>query len=128
MKKMNGVVTSCLVFALSLFLTASPALAGGKGHGRANPHGWDKGQKKGWHSDVPPGLEKKRSESVEEAATEQAPGVEPEAETLEQGAGRVTGESEESEQTLKENATEKARERIRQHERHKKGHPGKKER
>ncbi|MBW2169437.1 MAG: hypothetical protein JRG69_09310 [Deltaproteobacteria bacterium] len=46
--------------ALALFLTTSPVLA--KGKGKERPPGWDKGEKKGWQSDVPPGQEKKQYE------------------------------------------------------------------
>ncbi len=52
----------CWVFVAiaSLFLAGSLALAQGKGKGRGgNPPGWEKGEKKGWQSDVPPGIEKK---------------------------------------------------------------------
>ncbi|MBW1766722.1 MAG: hypothetical protein JRJ65_06675 [Deltaproteobacteria bacterium] len=42
---------------LSLFLIGSMSIAKEKGKGR--PSGWDKGEKKGWQGDVPPGQEKK---------------------------------------------------------------------
>ena len=35
------------------------AKGGGKGDGSSSPHGWSQGKKKGWNTDVPPGLEKK---------------------------------------------------------------------
>jgi hypothetical protein len=46
---------------LSLLLTATPALTGqGKAKGRhEGPPGWEKGEKKGWKGDLPPGIEKK---------------------------------------------------------------------
>ena len=50
--------------ALALFLTASPVLA--KGEGKERPSGWDKREKKGWQSDVPPGQEKKQYGGEEE--------------------------------------------------------------
>ena len=51
----------CLVVLLSLVLGTPLAIAKGKGqqHGSDRPPGWDKGEKKGWHSNVPPGQEKK---------------------------------------------------------------------
>ena len=43
-----------------VLLASSLALAQGKAYGRnGKPPGWGKGEKKGWQSDVPPGLEKK---------------------------------------------------------------------
>ena len=51
---------------LSMFLIGSTAFAKGKGKGR--PPGWDKGEKKGWQSDVPPGQMKK--EEAQEGSEE----------------------------------------------------------
>jgi hypothetical protein len=43
-----------------LFFVGSLAFAEGKSKGNGDsPQGWDKGEKKGWHSDVPPGSDKK---------------------------------------------------------------------
>ncbi|NVM23948.1 MAG: hypothetical protein HWN68_19490 [Desulfobacterales bacterium] len=46
---------------LSLLLVGSLAFAQGKGRGRTGgkPPGWEKGEKRGWHTDVPPGIEQK---------------------------------------------------------------------
>ena len=63
---MSKVVRNWLfVFILSLLLGSTLALAKGKGKksSDARPPGWDKGEKKGWQSDVPPGLEKKGKEA-----------------------------------------------------------------
>ncbi len=52
----------CWVFVAiaSLLLAGSLALAQGKGKGRGGkPPGWEKGEKKGWQGDLPPGIEKK---------------------------------------------------------------------
>ena len=46
-----------LIVLLTIFFLSPQASAGDKGKGR--PHGWSKGEKKGWNTDVPPGLEKK---------------------------------------------------------------------
>lgn len=47
------------VVCLSLLLTGLPALAKGKGKGQGikRPPGWEEGEKRGWQSDVPPGME-----------------------------------------------------------------------
>jgi len=46
--------------AVSMVLTCTVVLAQGKGKGRRDePPGWQKGEKKGWEGDVPPGIEKK---------------------------------------------------------------------
>ncbi len=52
---------SSLVFILivSLFFVCSLSFAQGP---KYRPPGWDKGEKRGWGSDVPPGLEKKKQE------------------------------------------------------------------
>lgn len=43
-----------------LFFVGTLAFAEGKSKGNGNrPQGWDKGEKKGWHSDVPPGVDRK---------------------------------------------------------------------
>ena len=59
MKK--GVGCWALISFFLVFLLCSPALAKEKEKGQSKdaPSGWDKGEKKGWHSDVPPGSEKK---------------------------------------------------------------------
>ncbi len=51
----------CFLVAIGFVLLASSlALAQGKADGRnGKPPGCGKGEKKGWQSDVPPGLEKK---------------------------------------------------------------------
>lgn len=76
---------------LSLFLAASPVL--GKGKGKERPSGWDKGEKKGWQSDVPSGQEKKQFGGEEEE-------------------GKIESEKEESEGTeiLKLETKKKAKE------------------
>ncbi len=43
-------VIICLLFVASSSFAQGPD---------SRPHGWDKGEKKGWDSDTPPGLEKK---------------------------------------------------------------------
>ena len=35
------------------------AKGGGKGHGSSGSHGWKQGKKKGWNTDVAPGIENK---------------------------------------------------------------------
>lgn len=48
------------VAIVSIVLSCSLVLAEGKAKERGNkPPGWEKGEKKGWKSDVPPGIEKK---------------------------------------------------------------------
>lgn len=45
---------------VSMVLTCTVVLAQGKGKGESDkPPGWQKGEKKGWKGDVPPGMEKK---------------------------------------------------------------------
>ena len=44
---------------LSFILTATWVPAKGKGKGYSSPSGWSKGEKKGWETDVPAGLEGK---------------------------------------------------------------------
>ena len=44
------IVIVCLFFVGSLSFAQGP---------KSRPPGWDKGEKRGWSSDVPPGLEKK---------------------------------------------------------------------
>lgn len=51
------------VIFLSFLLIGSPALSKGKGKQEAS--GWDKGEKKGWQSDVPPGQEDKAGQADE---------------------------------------------------------------
>ena len=51
------------VVFLSFLLISSPALA--KGKGKQEALGWDKGEKKGWQSDVPPGQEDKAVQADE---------------------------------------------------------------
>ena len=52
------------ITSLSLSLMASPVLA--KGKAKERPAGWDKGEKKGWQSDVPSGQEEKQYGGEEE--------------------------------------------------------------
>ena len=49
------------IACLSLIFAVSSTFAQGKGrgHNKNSPPGWEEGEKKGWQSDVPPGLEKK---------------------------------------------------------------------
>lgn len=58
---MRRVVRWCsFVTIASILIAGSLALAEGKAKGRGDkPHGWEKGEKKGWEGDVPPGIEKK---------------------------------------------------------------------
>lgn len=52
----------CLVTIVFILIVGSLALAEGKAKGRGDkPSGWEKGEKKGWKGDVPPGIEKKGS-------------------------------------------------------------------
>ena len=55
-KLMNGWV---FILIVSLFFVSSLSFAEGP---KSRPPGWDKGEKRGWGSDVPPGLEEKRQE------------------------------------------------------------------
>ena len=52
----NSNILVCLLMILLLFLSSPAVFAKGKEKDR--PPGWDKGEKKGWTSDVPPGQEK----------------------------------------------------------------------
>ena len=45
------------ILIVSLFIVCSLSFAKEK---KSRPSGWDKGEKRGWDSDVPPGLEGKR--------------------------------------------------------------------
>ncbi len=57
-------VMRCWIFIVivCLFFVGSLDFAEGKSKGPGDrPPGWDKGEKKGWNSDVPPGLEKKET-------------------------------------------------------------------
>ncbi len=49
------------IACLSLIFAVSSTFAQGKGknQNKNRPPGWEEGEKKGWQSDVPPGLEKK---------------------------------------------------------------------
>lgn len=72
MKVVNKVLlfVSCLIFLMSLsLLPLDDAVAREKGGGPSGspgpserPPGWDEGEKKGWDSNVPPGLEGKGKE------------------------------------------------------------------
>ena len=53
----KGIGRLSLVVLLTIFFFSPQASARDKGKGR--PHGWSKGEKKGWNTDVLPGLEKK---------------------------------------------------------------------
>ncbi len=55
-KLMSGCV---FVIIICLFLVGSLSFAQGS---KSRPPGWDKGEKRGWGSDVPPGLEKIKQE------------------------------------------------------------------
>lgn len=76
MKVINRVLlfASFLIFLTGSFLMPlGDAVAKGKGKGpdksqgpSERPPGWDKGEKKGWDSDVPPGLEGKWKEEGRE--------------------------------------------------------------
>ncbi len=48
-----------LVLGLAVLLIGAPLSAKNRG---GRPGGWDKGEKRGWHSDVPPGQENKWDE------------------------------------------------------------------
>lgn len=57
---MNTIVIKLsLISCFFLLLTVSFAFSQGKGreHKNNSPSGWEKGEKKGWNSDVPPGKE-----------------------------------------------------------------------
>ena len=54
---MYKLMSGCIfVVIICLFLVGSLSFAQGP---KSRPPGWDKGEKRGWGSDVPPGLEKK---------------------------------------------------------------------
>ncbi len=55
-KLMSGCV---FIIIICLFLVGSLSFAQGS---KSRPPGWDKGEKRGWGSDVPPGLEKIKQE------------------------------------------------------------------
>jgi hypothetical protein len=124
MCKRISVFTAFFIVILSLFLVTSLALAKGKGRGGSNPPGWDKGEKKGWNSDVPPGIEKKGSQSIEENASEEKPIIEEEVEK-EEGAGTVTQETESADEAVKEKDQEKAKEKEAKKEKRRKDQHGK---
>ena len=58
---MRKLMRNCVFVTIaSILLAGSMVFAQGKSKGRGNkPPGWQKGEKKGWNSDVPPGIEKK---------------------------------------------------------------------
>jgi hypothetical protein len=56
----------------SAFLGGSLVWAQGKGPGQ-RPPGWEKGEKKGWEGDAPPGLEKKQEGDAKKTKKEKAP-------------------------------------------------------
>jgi len=55
------IIKILFILLLSVVFTGSLAIAQGKGKNQSGdrPAGWDKGKKKGWQSDVPPGQEEK---------------------------------------------------------------------
>ena len=53
--KVFFIVCLSLIFAVS----STYAKGKGRGHNKNRPSGWEEGEKKGWDSDVPPGLEDK---------------------------------------------------------------------
>ena len=74
-----------LIACLSFVFAVSLAFAQGKGKGQNKedrPQGWEQGEKKGWQSDVPPGLEKKGKlgEDEDDRLKGKAEGTEEEAE------------------------------------------------
>lgn len=58
---MRKLMRNCVFVTIaSILLAGSMVFAQDKSNGRGNkPPGWQKGEKKGWKSDVPPGIEKK---------------------------------------------------------------------
>ena len=61
MSKVRMILIWIAVVFLSCTLTATWTFAKekGKGQGDTSPSGWSKGEKKGWKTDVPAGLEEK---------------------------------------------------------------------
>lgn len=56
---------------LSLLLAASMTFAQGKGKGRSSsPPGWEKGEKNGWQTDAPPGLDESKQGDNEKREAE----------------------------------------------------------
>ena len=55
------IIKILFILLLSVVFIGSLAIAQGKGKNQNDdrPAGWDKGKKKGWQSDVPPGQEEK---------------------------------------------------------------------
>jgi heme/copper-type cytochrome/quinol oxidase subunit 1 len=55
----TNIIKLLFITCLFLVLTVSSAFSQGKGrvHKNNSPSGWEKGEKKGWNSDVPPGEE-----------------------------------------------------------------------
>jgi len=58
---LKRIIKILFILLLSVVFTGSLAVAQGKGKNQSGdrPAGWDKGKKKGWQSDVPPGQEEK---------------------------------------------------------------------
>ena len=58
---LKRIIIILFILLLSVVFIGSPAIAQGKGKSQNGdrPAGWDKGKKKGWQSDVPPGQEEK---------------------------------------------------------------------
>ncbi len=96
-----------VVFFLSCSLSATFVFAkgGGKGYGSSSPHGWSQGKKKGWNSDVPPGIEKKDEDWKPSGLTDEK---------------EFQKENEKGEM-LQEKEQEKTRERERHRQRERKG-------
>lgn len=79
-----------LVLSVSSSSSARKKSRGGGGRaptfhrgGIKRPSGWDQGKKKGWNSDVPPGIEKKgdwRPSGLDKAKDDKPPGLEKKAE------------------------------------------------
>ena len=96
-----------VVIFLSFNLSATFVFAkgGGKGHGSGSPHGWSQGKKKGWNSDVSPGIEKKDEDSKPSGLTDEK-------------EFQKENENGEKQQEMEQ---EKARERERHREKERKG-------
>ncbi len=123
MHNRTGMLTCLFVFFCFFFYLSSDAVAAGKERGSDSPPGWSKGEKKGWHSDTPPGLTKSKEAREKGGQIEEAvPDVEEEAEKQEEIEDQMTQENKDTGKAMKEKAQEKVQEKTRRGEQHQQRH------
>ena len=86
-----------LMLALTLLLAGPQAMAKDKAKkgDAGTPPGWEKGEKKGWESDVPPKHDKEATEAISEEAEEKAAEQDKETKEKTKKAKKKAEESEE---------------------------------